>query len=192
MKLSAWAKEQGIGYRTAWQWFHDGRLPVKSLQTASGAIFVYPTPETETKVVVYARVSSHDQSADLDRQVARLCVYCAENDLKVTRVVREVGSGLNGKRKKLAGVLAESSENVIVVEHKDRLVRWGFELIEASLSACGRKIIVVEDGEIEDDLAADVIAVLTSVCARVYGRRGAEMRARRATEKLVGDQSGAS
>ncbi len=123
---------------------------------------------------------SHDQRWDLDRQVARLTEWATERGHEVAQVVREVGSGLNGKRPKLARVLSDPSAMVIVVEHRDRLARFGVEHLQAALAAQGRRIVVADEGERTDDLVRDMIEVLTSMCARLYGRRGARNRALRA------------
>lgn len=131
-------------------------------------------------VVLYARVSSHDRRSDLDRQVARLTAWATERDLGVGQVVCEVGSGLNGKRPKLRRILSDPDARVIVVEHRDRLARFGVEHLEAALSAQGRRIVVADPGETTDDLVCDMIEVLTGMCARLYGRRGARNRAMRA------------
>lgn len=131
-------------------------------------------------VVLYARVSSHDRRSDLDRQVARLTAWATERDLGVGQVVCEVGSGLNGKRPKLRRILSDPDARVIVVEHRDRLARCGVEHLEAALSAQGRRIVVADPGETTDDLVCDMIEVLTGMCARLYGRRGARNRAMRA------------
>jgi putative resolvase len=132
--------------------------------------------------VLYARVSSSDREADLDRQVARLATFAAERGITVSKVVAEVGSGLNGHRKGLLSVLRSPEYGAIVVEHRDRLARFGSEYIEAALAASGRRLIVVEPDEVKDDLAADMIDVLTSFCARLYGPRSARQRAEKAIE----------
>ena len=145
--------------------------------------------------MLYARVSAHDQRADLDRQVARLAGWAAEQRIGVAEVVREVGSGLNGRRPKLARLLADPQAAVIVVEHSDRLARYGVEHLEAALSAQGRRLVVVDRSETTDDLVRDMIDVLTSFCARLYGRRGARNRALRAltcARKPPGDAAGAA
>ncbi len=95
-------------------------------------------------------------------------------------VVTEVGSGMNGRRKKLARLLADPRATTIVVEHRDRLARFGVEHLESALSAQGRQIIVVDSSEMDDDLIRDMTEVLTSFCARLYGRRGARNRAEKA------------
>jgi putative resolvase len=125
-------------------------------------------------------VSSHDQRSDLDGQVARFTSWATTNGHRVGEVVTGVGSGLNGNRPKLRRVLSDPSAMVIVVEHRDRLARSGAGHLEAALGAHGRQIVVAEPGERTDDLVRDMIEVLTLVCARLCGRRGARNRAMRA------------
>lgn len=156
-------------------------MPVPARRLGSGTIWVDATPADETgRTVVYARVSSAEQRQDLDRQVARLTDWATSNGHEVGEVVCEVGSGLNGKRPQLRRLLSDPSVSVVVVEHRDRLARFGVEHLEAVLSAHGRKVVVADPGETTDDLVRDMIEVLTSMCARLYGRRGARNRAMRA------------
>jgi putative resolvase len=156
-------------------------MPVPARRLESGTIWVDAASADESgRVVVYARVSSHDQRHDLDRQVARLTVWATRNGHAVGEVVTEVGSGLNGKRPKLRRILSDPSASVVVVEHRDRLARFGVEHLEAALSAHGREVVVADPGETADDLVRDMIEVLTWMCARLYGRRGARNRAMRA------------
>ena len=131
-------------------------------------------------MALYARVSSSDQKPDLERQLGRLAEYASREKMTVVSSVAEVGSGLNGHRPKIMRLLADPSVRVIVVEHRDRLARLGSEYIESALSASGRKLIVVDQTEMKDDLVQDMIAVLTSFCARLYGRRSAKNRAAKA------------
>lgn len=98
----------------------------------------------------------------------------------IGEVVTEVGAGLDGKRPKLRRILSDPSALVVVVEHRDRLPRFGVARLEAALSAHGRRVVVADQGETTDDLVRDMIEVLTSMCARLYGRRGARNRAMRA------------
>jgi putative resolvase len=125
-------------------------------------------------------VTAYDQRADLDRQVARLTAWATGQGMVVADVVREVGAGVNGKRPRLRRLLADPHATTIVVEHQDRLARFGVEHLEAALAAQGRRLLVVEPGETNDDLMRDMIEVLTGFCARLYGRRGARNRALRA------------
>jgi putative resolvase len=182
VKLSAWAEREGIHYMTAWRWWKAGKLPVPAYQTPSGSIIVeLPVPGSQPgRTVVYTRVSSHDQRADLDRQLARLTRWAAQEGLQVAEVVAEVGSGLNGRRTKLRRLLADPAVTTIVVEHRDRLARFGVEQLDAALAAHGRRVLVADPAETTDDLVGDLVEVLTSFCARLYGRRGARNRAMRA------------
>jgi predicted site-specific integrase-resolvase len=178
MKLAEWAKRQGISYTTAWRWTKEDAMPVPWRKTPSGTILVdVPRDEKLIAVALYARVSSHDQRKDLDRQLARLSHYAAEHDFHVVAAVSEVGSGLNGKRRKLLRLLSDATISAIVVEHRDRFARFGSEYLEAALLASNRRLVVVDSGEMNDDLVQDMIAVLTSFCARLYGRRSARNRA---------------
>ena len=181
MNLADWAESVGVNRHTAYRWFREGTLPVPA-ERVGRLILVRTTAVSESAagVVLYARVSSHDQRADLDRQVARLTAWATSNGHEVARVVCEVGSGVNGKRPKLRRVLSDPDAKVIVVEHRDRLARFGVEHLEAALTAHGRRIVVADPGETTEDLVRDMIEVLTSMCARLYGRRGARNRAMRA------------
>jgi hypothetical protein len=125
-------------------------------------------------------VSCHDQKAGLDRQVARLSAWAVQAGLPVVRVEAEVGSGMDGARARARRLLADPAAAVIVMEHRDRLGRMNTELAEAALAAHGRRLVVLDDSEVTDDLAGDMIEVLTSFCARLYGRRSARNRALKA------------
>ena len=180
VKLSTWAKEQGISYQAAWRMYRDGKLPVPVEQLPTGTIIVKPPKEEPAGVAVYARVSSSDQRSDLDGQVARVVAFVTHKGWPVVRTVTEVGSGLNGHRPKLMKVLADPSVAIVAVEHRDRLMRFGAEYVESALAAQGRRLVVVDRGETTDDLVQDMIDVLTSMCARLYGRGSARNRAEKA------------
>ncbi|HEY6423924.1 MAG TPA: IS607 family transposase [Pseudonocardiaceae bacterium] len=177
MKLSAWAKEQGISYRTALNWFHAGTLPVPARQLPTGTILVDPRVRETGVTVAYCRVCSHDQKADLERQAGRVLTMCSDRGIRIDRTVTEIGSGLGGRRTKLRKLLGDPTVSAIIVEHRDRLARFGVEYLEAALSAHGRTVVVLDDAELPDDLARDLTEVLTSMCARLYGRRCASRRA---------------
>ncbi len=183
MNLSTWARSQGIHPQTAYRWFRQGVLPVPAVRVNARTILVAPESAVSGKdaaVGLYARVSSHDQRADLDRQVARLSEWAAKAEGRVVRVAAEVGSGMNGSRAKLRRLPADPTATMVVVEHRDRLARMNAELVEAALTAQGRRLVVLDDGEVEDDLVRDMVEVLTSFCARLYGRRSARNRALKA------------
>src|SRR6266540_3809492 len=182
MKLAEWARANGVHPQTAYRWFRQDTMPVPARRLPSGTILVDAAGSGSPagRAVVYARVSAHDQRADLDRQVARLTLWATGQGVAVAEVVTEVGSAMNGKRPKLKRLLADPQATVIMVEHRDRLARFGVEHLEAALSAQGRRLVVVDPGEPGDDLVRDMIEVLTGFCARLYGRRGARNRAMRA------------
>ena len=187
MKLTDWAKENGLSYVTAWRLFRAGKLPVRATQLETGTILVHPEPVAKGGVALYARVSGSGQHADLERQLGRLSLYAVRNGLQVTRAVSEVGSGLNGGRPKLMRLLTDPDVSTIVVEHRDRLARFGSEYIEGAMAASGRRLIVVEEAETTDDLVQDMIEVMPSLCARLYGRRSAKNRAARAVAAAQAD-----
>jgi putative resolvase len=164
-------------------------MPVPARRLPSGTIMVDVVggDTAQGQVVVYARVSSAGQRADLDRQVARVTTWVTGQNLVVSRVVTEVGSTLNGHCKKFLGLLRDPDVSTIVVEHRDRFARFGAEYVQAALSAQGRRLLVVDPGEVDDDLVADVTQMLTSLCARLYGRRAAADRASRAVAAATAD-----
>lgn len=181
MNLTEWARSQGVHPQTAYRWFREGSLPVPAVRVNQRTVLVNPDSAGEGAGVggvgLYARVSSHDQRDDLDRQVARLSAWAANAGSAVVRVEAEVGSGMNGSRRKVQRLLADPRVATVVVEHRDRLGRMNTELVEAALSAHGRRLVVLDSGEVTDDLVRDMVEVLTWFCARLYGRGSARNRA---------------
>ena len=180
MNLAAWAERNGVARVTAYRWFHAGLLPVPAQRV--GRLILVNDAVAETarhgRTAVYARVSSADQKADLDRQVARVTAWATAEQISVDKVVTEVGSALNGHRRKFLALLRDPSVGRIVVEHRDRFCRFGSEYVEAALAAQGRELVVVDSAEVDDDLVRDMTEILTSMCARLYGT--AANRAKRA------------
>jgi len=182
MKLSQYAKQQGISYKTALRWFKSGAI--KGYQAPSGTIIVTVDESIEKpeKVAIYARVSSAEQKANLERQAERLSQYCEARGYQVAKVVKEIASGLNDSRPKLLALLKDTSITRIVVEHKDRLTCFGANYLETLFETQGRALEVVNLAENDkEDLLADLSSVIYSFCARLYGQR----RAKRKTEKIV-------
>ena len=147
-----------------------------------GGLILVDAPDAQDRdeagmTVVYARVSSSDQRADLDRQVARVTEWATSRGYQVDRVVNEVGSALNGHRRKFMGLLADPGVSTILVEHRDRCARFGVEHLEAALRASSRELVVADPHEVDDDLVRDMTEILTSFCARLYGKRAAANRA---------------
>jgi len=183
MKLSVWAALQGISYKTAWRMWKAGTLPVPSEQLPTGTVIVHAS-KVANGVAIYARVSSTDQKNDLDRQLVRLTDYAMANKMTIVSAVKEIGSGLNGHRKTLLTLLRNPQVTCILIEHRERLMRFGFEYVEAAMAAQHRWIIVVDDDEVADDIVRDTTEVLTSLCARLYGKRSAQHRAQKALAVL--------
>lgn len=184
MRVKEWAALEGLNEQTVWKWCREGRMPVPVEQTSTGVWLIHD-PKYETapaaphagRVVCYARVSSGDQKNDLQRQADRLKAFAFNMGVAAPEVVTEVGSGMNDKRRKLNRLLADPTVSTIIVEHRDRLARMNVGLVESALAAQGRRLIVVDDSELDDDLEHDMTEVLTSFCARLYGRRAARSKA---------------
>lgn len=186
MKLTDYAKHLGISYQTAWRHFKAGKIPYPSHQLASGTVIVDFDPRTSinttSKCAIYARVSSAENKDNLERQAERLTNYAMAKGYTVQHVVKEVGSGLNDNRRKLEKLLKQDDYQFLVVEHKDRLGRFGTHYIDVLLSRCGVTLEIVnlaQDGR--DELMTDLVAIITSFAARLYGQR----RAKRKTEKII-------
>jgi len=190
VNLREWALAQGIHPQTAYRWYREGKLPVPARKTGKlilvGDLAKSAAPGPR-RTVVYARVSSADQRGDLDRQVARVVSWATAHGYSVDRVVTEVGSALNGHRRKFLSLLRDKDVGTILVEHRDRFCRFGAEYVEAALEAQGRRVVVVDPSELDDDLVRDATELLTSLCTRLYGRRSAANRARRAVEVACGE-----
>ena len=111
-------------------------MPVPARRLPSGTIMVEVADDAQQgQVVVYARVSSADQRADLDRQVARVTAWVTGQDMAVSRVVTGVGSALNGGRETFLGLLRDPNVTTIVVEHRDRFAWFGAGYVAAVLAA---------------------------------------------------------
>ena len=167
--MREWALGQRVHPKTAYRWFREGTLPVPA-RRAGRLILVDPDPTLTV--------------------VGRVVAGATGRGLAVGQVVSEVGSGMNGHRRRLTKLLSDPAVAVIVVEHRDRLTRFGFEQLQASMAACGRSIVVLESKETTSDVVRDVTEVLTSLCVRLYGQRSAARRAAKAVAVATGDEPG--
>jgi putative resolvase len=175
MRLSAYAKQVGVTYKTAWQWWKDGRLDAYQLPT--GTVVVREPHHAPSGVALYARVSSSDQKDDAVRQLQRLRDYAAARGYPVVAEVTEIASGLNDERPKLTKLLTDPRVGVMVVEHRDRLTRFGYHYIATLLEQQGRRVEAIYPSDTGDGLVDDFVAVITSMAARIYGRRNSKRRA---------------
>jgi putative resolvase len=187
MKLPDYAKHLGISYKTAWRWWRDGKLPHPARQTETGMVIVdfNPAPLTvskKDKAAIYARVSAAEDRSNLDDQAERLTQYAIAKGYTIVRVVKEVGSGLNDNRKKLEGLLMSFDYDILIVERKDRLARFGTHYLDIVLSRCGVTLEIVnlaENGR--DELMEDLISILSSFSSRLYRQK----RAKRKIETII-------
>lgn len=159
-----------------YRWWKVGELDAYQLDT--GTVIVRdPLPVQATHVALYARVSSVDQKNDLERQMERLKDYATAQGYHVTRMVQEIGSRLNDHRPKFLKLLIDLPIGVIVVEHRDRGTCFGFTYIGQLLAMQGRRLEVVFPKNTDDDLVNDFISPITSMAARIYGRRKSRRKA---------------
>lgn len=190
MKLSEYARRVGVTRFTAHRWFHDGKIP-GAYQLPSGLIYVPDTifdtekpPKQKGITVVYARVSSSEQrKTNLETQAERLTQFAIANGWVVDKVIKEVGSGLNDERKKLTDLLRSDAKiDRIIVEHQDRLTRFGFNYLQILADKMGFEIVVVNPSMTDnEDLMQDFASIVTSFCARLYSRGCAKSL----TEKII-------
>lgn len=179
-KISQYAKLEKVTYRTIWNRVKRGLL--KTEKTSSGRILIVVDEDKEQEIAIYCRVSSSENKSNLERQKQRLLDYCAAKGYRVSKVVCEIGSGLNDNRKKLESLLVDKSITKIVVEHSDRFSRFGMNYIKKLLELDGRSIEIINTHDNDrDDLMQDFVSIITSFTARLYGQR----RSKRNTEKLI-------
>lgn len=179
-KIREYAKIEGVKYRAIWNRIKKGQLQTE--RTQSGGIRIVIDEAKEERVAIYCRVSSSENKANLDKQADRLIGYCNAKGWRVEKVIKEIGSGLNDKRKQLEKLLLDPTITRIVVEHSDRFSRFGMNYIVQLLKMQGREIEVINKQENNrDDLMQDFVSIITSFTARLYGLR----RSKRKTEKLI-------
>ena len=174
----------GVSTQTLRRWEAEGR-GVPSQRTHGGQRrydMSQLAPPISTKApnnqltIAYARVSSHDQKEDLQRQIQMLECFCAAHEWSF-EVISDLGSGLNYSKRGLRALINKIMEGAIgrlVITHKDRLLRFGSELIFAICEARGVEVVLVNQGEqpsFEEELASDVLEIITVFSARLYGSR---------------------
>ena len=179
------AEALGVSAQTLRRWEREGRL-LPDERTAGGRrrydlARLKPEKfrsqaEAVRKTVAYARVSSHDQKDDLERQKQVLELYCARQGWTF-EVIADLGSGMNYHKKglkKLLEAIIEGQVGRLVITHKDRLLRFGAELVFAICEAKTVEVVILNQGEdttFEEDLAKDVLEIITVFSARLYGSR---------------------
>lgn len=190
IRPSEYAKLKGINYRTAVAHFNRGwvegfRDPNTDRISMKNPEWEPPTPTSNgpPTTVLYARVSSTTNKASLDGQIERLRDYASARGYRVVGEVKEIASGLNDNRRKLNGLLTKDDWDVLLVEHKDRLTRFGYQYFETLLSRTGQRVETineVEEKEKTQEIMDDFVAIITSFAGRIYG---ANRRAR--TKEII-------
>jgi predicted site-specific integrase-resolvase len=188
MKLSTYAKQLGVSYKTAWRHWKSGKLEAYQLPT--GTVIVNTTRKKNNKVCIYTRVSSAENKDNLDSQADRLTQYCVAKGYQISKIIKEVGSGVNDNRKQLTNLLNDDDWGIVVVEHKDRLTRFGFNYLRILLSKMGKEIEVVNEADDgKQDLIQDFVSIITSFCARLYGLRRSKRKAEKLIKELIKDDT---
>jgi len=188
------AKWLGVSTQTLRRWEREGRI--EPAQRTTGGQRRYElsliahekrlTEPPSRQTVTYARVSSHDQKNDLERQKAMLSMYCA-SQCWTFELIADLGSGMNyrkkGLKKLLEGII-EGNIGRLVLTHKDRLLRFGAELVFSICEEKGVEVVLINKGDepsFEEELAQDVLEIITVFSARLYGSLS------RKNKKLIGD-----
>jgi len=180
--LKDYARDHGIKYRAAWNRFKAGKIPSAFKDDFGKILIREDKPDRPLKVFCYARVSSSQNKAKLESQAERIIHFANLSGLPVHSIIKEIGSGLNDKRPKLLKILNDIEITHIVVEHKDRLTRFGFNFLKDWMASRQCQIIVINNVEIDkEDLMQDFISLVTSMVVRLYGLR----RSKRKTEQLI-------
>jgi len=179
-KLSDYAKKFGVTYRTAWNRFNVGKIEGAYVDNTGHVCIPIISVEKlmNKKAALYARVSSNGMKDNLDRQMERVMDFAIKNGYEIINSQKEIAFGLNDTRTKLTKILNQVDEwDVLIVENKDRLTRFGFNLIEKLLEMQGKKILVInhtEDNNEKKDLINDLVSIIYSFSARIYGLRRAK------------------
>lgn len=172
-KLSEYAKENSVTYRTAWNRFKSDKIKGAFMDNTNHVLIpLFPEITSATNAILYARVSNNDRKKELEYQLERIRNYSINNGYNIIDEVKEIASGMNDDRPKLNKILLRKDWDVIIVENKDRLTRFGFNYLNLLLKLNGKQIIVINNSnEDKQDLINDLVSIIYSFSARLYGLR---------------------
>ena len=188
IRLSQWAAQHGMHRMTAWRHYNAGTLPTELQPKKTGNI-IYGLTNLDApagRTVGYARVGSAEEKPHLENQANRLWAHAGENGIPLDEVVSEIACGLNDRRPKLRKLLGDPAVHTVIVEHREPLARFGAGMVDEMPQARGGALMVIDDAEAPDGPVGDMTGILTRFCARLYGKRSAANRARRAMESVSG------
>lgn len=180
----------GVTLKTLLRWEESGKI--KTIRTPNGQRrydidSVLPTVRTDRAIILYGRVSSHAQKSDLARQIQFLVARYPSGE-----VIKEVGSGLNFRRKKLLAILERvlaGDVRMVVVCHKDRLCRFGFDLIQWLCEKCNCELVVLNQAQLspEREMVEDILAIIHVFSCRLYGLRKYKQEIRKGLQTIPDD-----
>lgn len=197
IKLSEYAQKMCVTQATALNWYHQGKIPYTTERPSPRIILVqvpddfegeqkYSTQENG-KTIAYCRVSTQKQKNGLENQELAILKYANSQGITIDKTIKEIGSGFNDNRVKIGKILKDPTIKTIIVEHRDRLARSNFNLIQRCLEAQGRKIIIVNDNDLEDDLVTEITEFMVSKYEKIYGKQGAK-RVKEALKEVGNDE----
>lgn len=180
IKLSEYAKLIGYRYITVWKKYKEGKITPTRKEGNRVLVMIdedemFPLSSKNNRVAIYARVSDDDSKDNLARQQERLKSYATMRGYRIVKSIKEVGSGLDDDRTKLIKLLADPTEyDILLVEHKDRLTRFGFNYIATLLKSMNKRVEVANVSGENSDLVEDMISIVYSFSDRLYGSKRAK------------------
>jgi len=185
MKLSKYAKENSVTYRTAWNRAKKGIIKTQQDELGNILVIIEEDKPKLKRAIIYSRVSSNTMKENLIRQSERLLNYAISNGYDIVDDVKEIASGMNDDRKKLNKILEREDFDYLIIEHKDRLTRFGFNYLEKLLRKQNKDIIVVNKTEDKNkDILNDMISIVYSFSARIYGNRKGKIISNKVKEEI--------
>ena len=192
IKLSKYAKIIGLTYKTANRHFKEGKISYETKILPSGGLYVNFIDNndifTKRDCIIYCRVSSPNKKDDLKRQIERCEEYAIKNGFIISKIYKEIASGMNDNRRELNKLLndVDTKKFTLIIENKDRLTRFGFNYILKYFNSYNCEITVInKSNDDQQDLMKDLISVITSFCCRLYGLRRGAHKARNIKNNII-------
>ena len=172
IKLSEYAEQKSITYKTAWNHFKKGLIKNSYMDDTGHVLVPIDNVIKDNNCIIYARVSSNDRKESLINQQKRLEEFANLKGYNIVKSYKEIGSGMNDNRSYLNQIFENDQWSYLIVENKDRLTRFGFNYIKKLLNKMNKDIIVVNNNNNDnEDIMKDLISIIYSFSARMYGLR---------------------